>query len=64
MTLKNVSGIVGTLPGVLYFVQEDTDWYSNEAGKEEGYIFSPLDKSNKKDPARLFKGCKRSYHEM
>jgi len=33
MTQKNVDGIIGALPGVLYFVQEGTDWYSNEAGK-------------------------------
>ena len=32
MTLKETQELEGAEPGVQYFVQEDTDWYSNEAG--------------------------------
>ena len=33
MTLKDVSDVEGASPNVLYFVQEGTDWFSNEAGR-------------------------------
>ena len=33
MSLKDTEGIVGTQPGVYYFVQEEPQWYSNEVGK-------------------------------
>ena len=41
MSEKNVEEVEGVLPGIFYFAQQDSAWYSNSAGNKHNHYEMP-----------------------